>query len=54
VPRTELESIELDQGKVISHLKLHFSSGVVWEFEVARAHTKSAKAFVTGLGGTVT
>ena len=53
VPRTELESVELDQGKVISHLKLHFSNGVVWEFEVAKAHKKGAKEFVTRLGGNV-
>jgi hypothetical protein len=53
VPRTELESLQLDQGKVISHLKLHFSNGVVWEFEVAKAHKKGAKEFVTTLGGTI-
>jgi hypothetical protein len=53
VPRTELESLELDEGKVASHLKLHFSNGVVWEFEVARAHKKGAKEFVTRLGGTI-
>jgi hypothetical protein len=32
---------------------LHLSNGVVWEFEVAKAHKKGAKEFVTRLGGNV-
>jgi hypothetical protein len=54
VPRAELESLELGGGKVVSHLTLHFSNGVVWDFEIARAHKKGAKEFVTRLGGTIT
>ena len=53
VPRSALESITLEQGKVLSHLKLRFAGGVEWEFEIARAHRKAASAFVTTLGGNV-
>jgi hypothetical protein len=53
VPREELESVELAPGKLISVLKLQFTNGTVWEFDVPRANTKNAKAFVTSLGGTV-
>jgi hypothetical protein len=53
VPRSEVESAALQQGKLLSQLKLSFVNGVTWEFEVPRAHRKSAQQFVTALGGSV-
>jgi hypothetical protein len=53
VPRDELESVELSPGKLISLLKLQFSNGTVWEFDVPKVSTKNAKALVSSLGGTV-
>jgi hypothetical protein len=53
VPREELESVALAPGKLISVLKLQFTNGTVWEFDVPKVSTKSAKAFVTSLGGTI-
>jgi hypothetical protein len=54
VPRSELESLQLEQGKLISHLKLRFSNGVMWEFEIPKANKKGAKQFVATLGGHIT
>ncbi len=54
VPRSDVQSVELAQGKVLSHLKLTFADGLVWEFEIPRANRKGAKEFTTVLGGTVT
>ena len=53
VPRSEVESAALEQGKLLSQLKLSFADGVTWEFEVPRAHRKTAQQFVTALGGSV-
>lgn len=54
VPRSEVESAALQQGKLLSQLKLSFVNGGTWEFEVPRAHRKTAQQFVTTLGGSVT
>ncbi len=54
VPRTELEAVELDEGRMISQLKLRFTNGVLWEFDVPKMGKKGAKEFVAKLGGTVT
>ena len=54
VPRSEVESVALEQGKLLSQLRLSFANGVAWEFEVPRAHRKTAAHFVTTLGGSVT
>jgi hypothetical protein len=53
VPRSDVESVELDRGKVLSHLKLTFADGLVWEFEIPRANRKGAEEFTTALGGSV-
>jgi hypothetical protein len=54
VPRSEVQSVELDRGKVLSHLKLTFADGLEWEFEIPRANRKGAIDFTTALGGNVT
>jgi hypothetical protein len=54
VARGDLQAVELQRGKVISHLKLTFADGPVWEFEIPRAIRKNAEAFTNALGGQVT
>jgi hypothetical protein len=54
VSRDDLQSVELDRGKVLSRLKLTFTDGPVWEFEIPRATRKGAEKFTHALGGQVT
>jgi hypothetical protein len=54
VSRGDLQSIELDRGKVLSRLTLTFADGPVWEFEIPRAIRKDAERFTNALGGHVT
>jgi hypothetical protein len=51
--RTDVQSVELERGKVLSRLKVTFADGLSWEFEVARANRKGAMEFTTALGGNV-
>jgi hypothetical protein len=51
VPRSELASVEWDEGRLLSHLRLHFSGGEVWEFDVPKADKKAAKRVVETLEG---
>ena len=53
VSRGDVQSVELERGKVLARLKLTFAEGVSWEFEVARANRKGAMEFTTALGGNV-
>ena len=50
-PRTEVVSSELDEGKLLSHLRIGFSNGVAWEFDIPRNDKKTAKAVVARLSG---
>ena len=54
VPRSEIASAELDQGKLLSHLTIAFNNGVTWEFDIPKAAKKTAQGLVTALGGTLT
>jgi hypothetical protein len=54
VPRGDVQSVELDRGKVLSRLKLTFADGLEWEFEIPRANRKGAEQFTNALGGSVT
>ena len=54
VPRSELGDVELEEGKMISHLMLGFTNGVRWEFDVPKMGKKNAKEFVSKLGGRIT
>ncbi|HEY5261966.1 MAG TPA: hypothetical protein VIJ33_07615 [Solirubrobacteraceae bacterium] len=49
--RSELASVEWDEGRLISHLRLVFSSGQIWEFDVPKSDKKTGKAVVATLGG---
>jgi hypothetical protein len=52
-PRAELETVELKDGKLISHMRMQFANGTVWEFDVPKIGKKNAKEFVFALGGNV-
>jgi hypothetical protein len=54
VPRSEIASVELDKGALKSALKLSFTNGDQWEFEIPKAYNKGAKSVVEALGGNVT
>jgi len=54
VPRTEIASTVLDQGKLLSHLTITFTNGTVWEFDVPKAAKKTAQGLVSALGGELT
>jgi hypothetical protein len=53
VPRGEVQSVDLEKGKVLSHLKLTFADGNAWQFEIPRATRKAAEEFTTALGGNI-
>ena len=38
----EIASAELDEGRLLSHLKIVFGNGVAWEFDIPKANKKSA------------
>jgi hypothetical protein len=50
VPREELAAIELTDGKLHSHLRLQFTNGVVWDFDVPRVGKGNAQQLVAALG----
>ncbi|HTU94637.1 MAG TPA: hypothetical protein VMF14_02285 [Solirubrobacteraceae bacterium] len=52
-PRSELQSVELKDGKLLSSVRLQFVTGTVWEFDVPKIGKKSAKELVYELGGNV-
>jgi len=50
-PRSEMASSELDEGKLLSHLKITFAGGVAWQFDIPRNDKKTAREVVSALGG---
>jgi hypothetical protein len=53
VPRSGIASVEFDRGYK-SELKITFTDGSSWEFDIPRANRKTAEQVVGALGGTVT
>jgi hypothetical protein len=51
VPRAQISSVDLDKGALKSNLKVSFSDGNTWEFEIPKAYNKTAKQVVEALGG---
>lgn len=51
VPRSEVDSVAIEDGRLLSQLTLSFTNGVEWQFEIPRAHRKAAKRLVGVLGG---
>lgn len=54
MPRSDIASSELDQGALLSKLKIVFASGATWEFDVPKQAKKTARGLVTALGGELT
>jgi hypothetical protein len=52
-PRDELDVVMLKDGKLLSHLRLQFTNGTVWEFDVPKIGKKNAKHLVSVLGGSI-
>lgn len=50
VPRSDVASAELDEGKLISHLKIAFSNGAIWQFDIPAQAKKTARSVVSALG----
>jgi hypothetical protein len=51
VPRNEVTSIQLGEGKISAPLTIAFGSGRQWDLEVARAHRRAAERVVAEAGG---
>jgi hypothetical protein len=51
VPRSEITSTALDEGRLLSHLKIEFSNGVAWEFDIPKQAKKSTQGLVRALDG---
>jgi gas vesicle protein len=51
VPRADVASVELDQGRLLSRLKIAFSNGVTWQFDVPKQAKKTAQGLTRVLGG---
>ncbi len=49
-PRSELSSAELEEGRMLSHLRLRFANGLLWEFDVPRSDRETARSVVAALG----
>jgi hypothetical protein len=52
-PRSELASAELEEGRMVSHLRLRFANGGLWEFDVPKSDKKTARDVVAVLQGSV-
>jgi len=52
-PREELDQIELNKGKLLSHMRLAFANGTVWEFDVPKTAVKNAERLVLALDGSI-
>jgi hypothetical protein len=48
-PRSELASAELEEGRMLSHLRLHFADGRLWQFDIPKSDKKTARAVVAAL-----
>ena len=53
VARTEIGAVEFDRGIVLSQLRIAFTNGMAWEFEVPKVGRKAAENVVRALGGPI-
>jgi hypothetical protein len=53
IPRGDIQSVDLERGKVLSRLRVTFADGRAWDFEIPRANRKGAMEFTSALGGNV-
>jgi hypothetical protein len=52
-PRSELASAQLEEGRMVSHLRLRFVDGRLWEFDVPKSDKKTARDVVAELEASV-
>jgi hypothetical protein len=48
-PRTDLATAELEEGRMVSCLRLRFATGQLWEFDIPRSDKQTARAVVVAL-----
>jgi len=48
-PRSAIASVEFDKGKILSHLRIGFDGGRLWEFDIPKAGAKSAEKLAAAL-----
>jgi hypothetical protein len=48
-PRSAITSVELDKGKMLSHLRIGFAGDVLWEFDIPKAGLKGAERLTAAL-----
>ncbi|MEO8969843.1 MAG: hypothetical protein ABI427_20205 [Solirubrobacteraceae bacterium] len=53
-PRDKLQSVTLSIGELLSHLRMQFTNGTVWAFDVPQIGEKNARQLVSALGGAIT
>lgn len=51
VPRAQVASAQLDEGKLLSHLTIAFTNGAIWQFDIPRQGKNTAKSVVRALAG---
>jgi hypothetical protein len=51
--RSELASVELEEGRMVSHLRLRFANGRLWQFDIPKADKKTARAVIEALQSSV-
>jgi hypothetical protein len=54
MPREGLDTVEFKDGMVLSRIRLQFTDGAVWEFDVPKVGKKNAKRLAAVLGASVT
>ena len=52
-PRDELEVVALTEGKLLSHLRMQFTNGTVWQFDVPKIGRKRARHLISVLDGSI-
>ena len=48
-PRSAITSVELEKGKLLSHLRIGFAGDVLWEFDIPKAGLKPAERLTAAL-----
>ena len=51
VSKSQILATDFDEGRMLSHLKITFRDGTIWEFDVPKASKKDARSLVGVLEG---
>jgi len=49
--KSQILATDFDEGRMLSHLKITFRDGTIWEFDVPKASKKDARSLVGVLEG---